>query len=149
MSRRLVAYFSATGVTARAAKQLADVTGADIFAIEPAEPYARGDLDWTNRKSRSSVEMNDGSSRPEMKERADLSKYDTVYIGFPVWWGVAPRIINTFIESAELEGKTVMLFATSGGSGISHAVEELRRTYPELNITGGKLLNGPVKGDIL
>ena len=148
--KKLVAYFSASGVTANTARQLAEVAGADLYKIEPAERYTDADLDWTNKRSRSTVEMQDPSSRPELKEeKADLSAYYAVYIGFPIWWGVAPHIIDSFIDSNDLTGKQIVIFATSGGSGIGGAVKDLRRRYPELNITDGKLLNGRVKADIL
>lgn len=149
MSNKLIAYFSASGVTAKAAKALAEVSGADLFAIEPAKAYTKADLDWTDKKSRSTVEMNDPACRPEMKGTVDVSNYEAVYIGFPIWWYTAPRIINTFIESVDLKGKKIMLFATSGGSGIDRAVNELRSSYPQLDIVGGKLLNGGVTQDIL
>lgn len=147
---KLVAYYSASGVTARAANALASEVGADVYEIVPAEKYTDADLDWTNRKSRSTLEMRDPSSRPELAEKStDLKQYDTVYIGFPIWWGVAPRVINTFIENNDLSGKKIGIFATSGGSGIGAAVKDLQNKYPELDIRGGKLLNGSVKGDIL
>jgi flavodoxin len=149
MSRKLIAYFSASGVTARAAKELAEVTGADLFEIEPVQAYTHADLNWMDSRSRSKTEMDDPSSRPEMKKKADISSYDTVYIGFPIWWGLAPRIINTFIESADLAGKKIALFATSGGSGIGKAERALKSSYPDLDIAGAKLLNGRVTGDIL
>lgn len=148
--KKLVAYYSASGVTARKAKNLASEVGADVYEIVPAEKYTDADLDWTNRKSRSTLEMRDPSSRPELAEKStDLTQYDTVYIGFPIWWGVAPRVINTFIENNDLSGKKIGIFATSGGSGIGAAVKDLQNKYPELDIRGGKLLNGSVKGDIL
>ena len=119
MSKTLVAYFSASGVTAKLAKSLAQVTGADLHEIQPAEPYSSADLDWTNKKSRSSVEMNDPSYRPAIGNQvADMEQYDTVFVGFPIWWYVAPTIINTFLESYDFSGKTVVPFATSGGSGM-------------------------------
>lgn len=115
----IVAYFSASGVTAKLAKSLAQVTGADLHEIQPAEPYSSADLDWTNKKSRSSVEMNDPSYRPAIGNQvADMEQYDTVFVGFPIWWYVAPTIINTFLESYDFSGKTVIPFATSGGSGM-------------------------------
>ncbi|MDY5475651.1 MAG: flavodoxin [Enterocloster clostridioformis] len=119
MSKTLVAYFSASGVTAKLAKSLAQVTGADLHEIQPAEPYSSADLVWTNKKSRSSVEMNDPSYRPAIGNQvADMEQYDTVFVGFPIWWYVAPTIINTFLESYDFSGKTVIPFATSGGSGM-------------------------------
>ena len=118
MSKILVAYFSASGETARLAKTLADVTGGDLFKIRPQTAYTAADLDWNNAKSRSSVEMNDPKSRPPMAEVPQLAGYDTVFVGFPIWWYQAPRIIETFLESYDFSGKTVIPFATSGGSGM-------------------------------
>lgn len=150
MGRKLVAYFSAGGVTAKAAEELAGVTGADLYEIRPKTPYTKEDLDWRNKQSRSTVEMQDPSSRPELfEEPGDLSGYDTVYIGFPIWWGVAPHVVNTFIEHADLAGKTIGIFATSGGSGIDYALSHLKEAYPNLAIQGGKLLRGKVTEDIL
>ena len=138
----LVAYFSATGTTEDVAEKIAAVTGGELHEIAPEQAYTDADLDWNNRQSRSSVEMNDPKSRPALKEKkANMADYDVVYIGFPIWWGVAPHIVNTFIESHDLKGKTLMPFATSGGSGISQAVAALRKAYPELNWQDGKLLN--------
>lgn len=148
--KKIVCYFSASGVTAKRAKELAGAAGADLLEIRPETPYTKADLDWTDKTSRSTAEMTDPASRPALAEaRADLASYDTVYIGFPIWWGVAPRVINTFIESNDLTGKEIMIFATSGGSGITKAVDELQKSYPSLKIRGGKLLNGAVKADIL
>lgn len=147
---KLVAYFSASGVTEAKAKELAKIVGADLYEIAPAVPYTRADLNWMNKKSRSSVEMKDSSSRPALAETEhDFSAYDEVYIGFPIWWYTAPTIINTFIETFDLSGKRIVFFATSGGSGIDRAVNDLRNQYPSLNIAGGKLLNRKVTGDIL
>lgn len=138
--KTLVAYFSATGTTARAAQQIANETGGELYEIAPAQPYTAVDLDWNNKQSRSSVEMNDPKSRPALKaKKADIGSYDTVYLGYPIWWGVAPRIINTFIESHDLRGKRVLPFATSGGSGIERSVEELEAAYPELDWGEGML----------
>ncbi len=148
--KRLTAYFSASGETEKAAEALVSITGGDIFRIEPAVPYTAADLDWTDRKSRSSVEMSGSSSRPEIKgELPDTASYDLICIGFPIWWGVAPRIINTFIEKSSLKGKKIVVFATSGGSALGPAVKDLQRTYPDLDITAGKLLNGRVTSDIV
>ena len=128
MAKTLVAYFSASGTTAKVAKDLAEATGADLFEIEPQEPYTRADLNWNNRKSRSSVEMNDKSARPEIKNKvADMDSYDTVIVGFPIWWGVAPRIIETFLESYDFSGKTILPFCTSGGSGVGRSDKELHK----------------------
>ena len=125
MSKILVAFFSASGETARLAKTLAGVTGGDLFEIRPQTAYTAADLDWNNAKSRSSVEMNDPKSRPAMAETPRLAGYDTVFVGFPIWWYQAPRIIQTFLESADFSGKTVIPFATSGGSGMGKTVDEL------------------------
>ena len=138
----LVAYFSATGVTARAAQNVAEATGGEVYAITPAKPYTDADLDWRDKHSCSSVEMNNPNARPAMGgERLDVSQYDIVFIGYPVWWNQAPRLINTFIESHNLKGKTVIPFATSGGSTISGSAATLRRTYPALEWKEGRLLN--------
>ena len=138
----LVAYFSATGVTARAAQKVAEATGGEVYAITPAKPYTDADLDWRDKQSRSSVEMNDPKARPALGgERLDVSEYDIVFIGYPVWWDQAPRLINTFIESHNLKGKTVIPFATSGGSTISGSVATLKRCYPALEWKEGCLLN--------
>lgn len=148
--KKLIAYFSVSGVTKRAAEQLACLTGADLYEIRPEKPYSREDLDWRNKQSRSSLEMMDPSSRPPLAQSVpDVSSYDMVYIGFPVWWGVAPRQVNTFIESAHLEGKPVYIFATSGGSGIDYALNDMKKNYPALDIRGGKLLKGKVESDII
>ena len=143
MSKKmLVAYFSASGVTAKAAWKLSEAAGADLYEIKPEIPYSREDLDWMDKKSRSSVEMNDPLSRPEIAEKLpNMADYDTVFIGYPIWWYVAPHIINTFVESYELSGKTLVAFATSGGSGIGKTVEELKKLYPDANWKDGKLLN--------
>jgi len=147
---KAVAYFSASGVTEDKARQLAGIVGADLYEIAPAVRYTEADLDWTDNKSRSTAEMNDESSRPALaRAKTDFSAYDTVYIGFPIWWGVAPRIINSFLESGDFSGRKLMIFATSGGSGIEKAVEDLRQKYPSLEIIGGRLLNGRVRGDII
>ena len=139
--KTVVTYFSATGTTEAVAKQLAKDNKADLYAIEPAEKYTAADLDWHDKKSRSSVEMNDKNARPALKSKKSLAKYDVIYIGYPIWWGVAPRIINTFIEQAELEGKTVIPFATSGGSGIEKSVSEFKTAYPNVKWQKGMLKN--------
>ena len=143
MRNILVAYFSASGVTARVAKEIAAATGAELYEIRPAQPYTRADLDWTNKKSRSSVEMNDPACRPALAEAApDMGKYDTVFLGFPIWWYVEPRIVDTFVEACDLTGKTVIPFATSGGSGVAGAARSLAKAYPQARWKDGKLLNG-------
>ena len=147
--KRLVTYFSASGVTRKAAEELAAVAKADIHEIKPAEPYTREDLDWRNKKSRSSLEMQNEASRPALDGAIpDLSEYDTVYIGLPIWWGVAPRVVNTFIENSDLKDKDLIVFATSGGSGLEYAVNDLRKRYPGLNIRSGRLVKGKVTEDM-
>ena len=144
MSKKLVAYFSANGVTAKVADMLADAVGADIYEIRPEVPYSKADLNWMNKKSRSSVEMNDKSFRPAIADTdAKIDQYDTIFLGFPIWWYVAPTIINTFLESYDFAGKKIILFATSGSSGFGKTVEELKVSVPaSCEIIEGKLLNG-------
>ena len=146
MSNTLVAYFSATGNTAYAARMLAQQMDADIYSIKPVQKYTQADLNWQDTNSRSTVEMNDPRSRPEIIDgEVDLSPYDTVCIGFPIWWYVAPHVVNTFIEKNDFTGKKVILFATSGGSEITKALDTMRAQYPRMNIVGGKMLNGKVE----
>jgi hypothetical protein len=141
--KKLVAYFSASGVTKNAAERLAKAAGAHLFEIKPALSYTSADLDWTNKKSRSSIEMNNPNSRPEIAERLpNMEDYDAIFIGFPIWWYVAPTIINTFIESYDFSGKTIIPFATSGGSGMGKTVEVLKPLCPNANWIKGKMLNG-------
>lgn len=141
--KTLVVYFSATGTTEEAANKIASVTGGDIMAIEPAQPYSSADLDWNDRNSRSSIEMNNPESRPQIKPATkNISDYDVVFIGYPIWWDLAPTVVNTFIESNDLKGKTVIPFATSGGSSIRNSVSKLKSSYPEISWKEGKLLNG-------
>ena len=143
MSKVLVAYFSASGVTARAAKEAADAVGADLYEIRPAEPYTSADLNWMDQKSRSTIEMNDPSCRPAIAEPLEnLAQYDTILIGFPIWWYVEPRIVDTFLESYDFSGKTMIPFATSGGSGIGKAQESLQEHCPAAIWKKGQLLNG-------
>ena len=140
MSRKLVAFFSASGVTAKVAEKLSDTIGADLFAIEPKVPYTKADLDWMDKNSRSTLEMKDPASRPEIaRARDNMEEYDTVFVGFPIWWYVAPTIINTFLESYDLAGKTIIPFATSGGSGMGKTNEKLMPSCK-----GAKLLDGKV-----
>ncbi len=140
--KKLVAYFSASGVTEKTAKTLAKEIGADLFEIEPKEAYTNADLDWTNSSSRSSVEMKNKNFRPEMIKKAlDLSEYDTVFVGFPIWWYVAPTIINTFGESYDFSGKTIVPFATSGGSGMGKTTEELIPSFKGAKVVEGKVVN--------
>ncbi|MBP1549823.1 MAG: NAD(P)H-dependent oxidoreductase [Oscillospiraceae bacterium] len=150
MSKKLVAYFSASGVTAGVAEKLAGVSGADLYEIKPAVPYTKADLDWMNKQSRSSIEMSDLSSRPEISGRVDnMDEYDAIFVGFPIWWYVAPTIINTFLESYNLTGKTIILFATSGGSGFGKTAEKLIDSCKGAVIKGEKLMNGKVDKDTL
>lgn len=143
MNRILVAYFSASGVTAKLAENLADAIGADIFEIEPEVPYTKADLDWTNKKSRSSLEMNDLSSRPAIRvSRDNMDDYDTIFVGFPIWWYIAPTIINTFLESYNLSGKTIIPFATSGGSGMGKTNEKLLPSCKGTKLLEGKVFSG-------
>ena len=143
MSKRLVAYFSASGTTAAVAKALSEAAGADLYEIRPRTPYTRADLDWTNQKSRSSMEMKDKSFRPPLADRdAHVEDYDTVFLGFPIWWYTAPTIINTFLESYDFTGKTIILFATSGGSGLGKTASDLAASANGAVIRDGKLLNG-------
>ena len=144
MSNVLVAYFSASGVTKAIAEKIANENDYDLFEIVPEEIYTPEDLDWTDKNSRSTIEMNDKSFRPPIVESCDVSGYDIVAIGFPVWWYTAPTIINTFIESADLSGKTIKAFCTSGGSGIDKCVSDLANTYPELNFSKGMRFMGDV-----
>ena len=146
--KAIVAYFSVTGTTEAVAKQLAKEEKAELYAITPAKAYTSTDLDWHNKQSRSSVEMANEKSRPALKGKKDLSKYNVIYIGFPIWWGVAPRIVNTFIEQANLKGKTVIPFATSGSSTIDKAVSALKASYTNVKWQKGFLLNKPTNADI-
>ena len=142
MSKTLVAYFSAQGTTRRVAENLANAAGADLYEIRPAVPYTPADLNWMDKKSRSSVEMNDRSSRPELAGKdADIASYDRIFLGFPIWWYVAPTIINTFLEKYDFSGKKIILFATSGGSGFGNTVKELQPSAPNTEIVEGKILN--------
>ena len=140
MGKKLVAYFSAGGNTAKLAKKLAEAAGADLYEIRPAKAYTSADLNWQDKQSRSSIEMSDHNSRPELADKsADMSAYDTVYVGFPVWWYIAPTIINTFLESCDFSGKRIILFATSGGSGFGKAVQNLKVSAPDAEIIEGKV----------
>ena len=147
--KTLVAYFSATGTTEAVAKDLAEVTGGTLYEIKPEVRYTDADLDWRDKTSRSSVEMQDKNSRPAIvKDLKDADSYDVVYIGFPVWWYTAPTIINSFLEAYGFDGKTVIFFATSGGSSIDKANQDFAAAYPEINWKPGKTLNGASKADI-
>lgn len=151
MEKTLVAYFSASGTTARAAKELAQAAGADLYEIKPAVPYTKDDLNWMDKQSRSSVEMNDKSSRPAIADRdAEISQYDTIFLGFPIWWYVAPTIVNSFLESYDFSGKRIILFATSGGSGFGKTVAGLKSSVAaDAAVVEGKLLNGSNSVDSL
>lgn len=150
MKKTLVAYFSASGVTASVAEKVAKAADADLLEIKPSVPYTKEDLNWMDKQSRSTIEMNDPASRPEIvKTMADISAYDTVIIGFPIWWYVAPTIINTFLESYDFSGKKIALFATSGGSGFGKTVEKLKPSVDaSAQFVSEKLLNRASQSDI-
>ncbi len=142
MSKKLVAYFSASGVTKSYAEKLAKAADADLFEIKPEVPYTKADLDWMDKNSRSTVEMKNPDSRPEIAEKlADMAKYDTVFLGFPIWWYVAPTIVDTFLESYDFSNKTIIPFATSGGSGMGKTSDVLRKVCPDADIKDGKVIN--------
>ena len=150
MSKTLVAYFSASGVTERVARTLASAIDADLYQIEPQKPYTAADLNWNDRASRSSVEMNDEHCRPEIANSvAHMDAYDTVFVGFPVWWYVEPRIIDTFLEAYDFSGKTIVPFATSGGSGLGKAPQRMQQIAAGSTVAAGKLLNGRPSADSL
>ena len=139
MRKILVAYFSATGTTKKVAEKLAKATGGNLFEIKPQVEYTSENLNWNDKKSRSSVEMNDEFSRPEIENVVEnIDDYDTVFVGFPVWWYIPPRIIQTFIEKHNLSGKKIITFATLGGSGIKDSTDFLKKNYSDLNIIEGK-----------
>lgn len=147
MSRKLVAYFSASGVTAKVAEKLSEAIGADIYAIEPEVPYTKADLDWMDKKSRSTIEMNNPASRPAITGKRDnMNDYDTVFVGFPIWWYVAPTIINTFLESYDLTDKTIIPFATSGGSDMGKTNEKLLPSCKGAKLLNGKVFKASVSG---
>lgn len=147
MSRKLVAYFSASGVTAKVAEKLSEAIGADLYAIEPEVPYTKADLDWMDKNSRSTIEMNNPASRPAIAGKRDnMNDYDTVFVGFPIWWYVAPTIINTFLESYDLTGKTIIPFATSGGSDMGKTNEKLLPSCKGAKLLDGKVFKASVSG---
>lgn len=147
MSRKLVAYFSASGVTAKVAEKLSEAIGADLYAIEPEVPYTKADLDWMDKKSRSTIEMNNPASRPAIAGKRDnMNDYDTVFVGFPIWWYAAPTIINTFLESYDLTGKTIIPFATSGGSDMGKTNEKLLPSCKGAKLLNGKVFKASVSG---
>ncbi len=142
MSKKLVAYFSASGITRNVAKMVAEAAGADLYEITPKEAYTKADLNWMDKKSRSSVEMADKKIRPEITDTdAKIAEYDEIFLGFPIWWYVAPTIINTFLEKYDFTGKKIVLFATSGGSGFGNTIKELQPSAPGAQFVAGKLLN--------
>ena len=143
MSKTLVAYFSASGVTKSVAERLAKTAGADLFEIEPVKPYTAADLNWNDKNSRSTLEANDPTCRPAIASKPlDLDEYSTIYLGFPIWWYVAPAIIKTFLESQSFAGKKIVLFATSGGSGMGKTAKVLEASAPGATIVQGAILNG-------
>lgn len=149
MSKKLVAYFSASGITRNVAKMVAEAAGADLYEIIPKEAYTKADLNWMDKKSRSSVEMIDKKIRPEITETdAKIAEYDEIFLGFPIWWYVAPTIINTFLEKYDFTGKKIVLFATSAGSGFGNTVKELQPFAPGAQFVEGKLLNHANKKEI-
>lgn len=142
MAKKLVVYFSASGTTKKTAELLAEAAGADLYEITPKVAYTKADLNWMDKKSRSSVEMNDKKFRPEIEDKdANIAEYDEIILGFPIWWYVAPTIVNTFLEKFDFSGKKVVLFATSGGSGFGNTVKELQPSAPNTEIVEGKILN--------
>ena len=151
MSKKLVAFFSCTGTTKMVAENLSKAIGGDLFEIVPTKLYTNTDLNWTDKSSRSSLEMNDNNARPSIKNiDFDIDNYDTILIGFPIWWGVAPRIINTFLESVNFTDKNIILFCTSGGSSMGYAENDLKNKYPNYNFKKARRLNGSEsKDDIL
>ena len=150
MSKTLVAYFSASGVTKRAAENLAAAAETDLYEIRPAVPYTSADLNWMDKSSRSTIESKARSSRPELADKdADIAAYDRIFVGFPIWWYTAPAIIKTFLESYDFSGKTIILFATSGGSGLGKTAKDLEECCPGAVIREGKLLNGNPSRDAL
>ncbi len=149
MKKALVAYFSASGTTRRIAQMIAEAGECNLYEITPKELYTNDDLNWMNKKSRSSVEMSDKKIRPEMTDAdAHIEEYDTIILGFPIWWYVAPTIVNTFLEKYDFSGKKIVLFATSGGSGFGNTVKELKPSAPGAEFVEGKLLNRANKQEI-
>lgn len=145
--RKLVAYFSVSGTTAKVAEALSEAIGADLYAIEPEVPYTKADLDWTDKNARSTIEMNDPSSRPAIAGKRDnMDDYDTVFVGFPIWWYTAPTVINTFLESYDLDNKTIIPFATSGGSGMGRTNEKLLPSCKGAKLLEGKVFKASVSG---
>ena len=149
MGRKLVAYFSASGTTRKIAEMIAQASEADLYEIMPKQPYTKDDLNWMDKKSRTSVEMSDKKFRPEIfNTDVQVDKYDEIILGFPIWWSVAPTIINTFLESYDFSGKKIALFATSGGSGFGNTVSELKPSAPNAVIVEGKVFHKATKREI-
>ena len=149
MGKKLVAFFSASGTTRKIAEMIAQAVEADLYEIMPKQPYSKADLNWMDKKSRSSVEMNDKQFRPEITDMdVQIDKYDEILLGFPIWWYVAPTIINTFLEKYDFSGKKIVLFATSGGSGFGNTVSELKPSAPEAVIVEGKVFHKAAKREI-
>lgn len=149
MGKKLVAYFSASGTTKKIAEMIASAAEADLYEIMPEQPYSKADLNWMDKNSRSSVEMSDKKSRPAIADTdVQIDKYDEIILGFPIWWYVAPTIINTFLESYDFSGKKIVLFATSGGSGFGNTVSELQLSAPNTVIVEGKVFNKTTKQEI-
>ena len=149
MGKKLVAFFSASGTTRKIAEMIAQAAEADLYEIMPKQPYSKADLNWMDKKSRSSVEMNDKKFRPEITDMdVQIDKYDEILLEFPIWWYVAPTIINTFLEKYDFSGKKIVLFATSGGSGFGNTVSELKPSAPDAEIVEGKVLNKATKLEI-
>ena len=149
MGKRLVAYFSASGTTKKAAEMIASAADADMYEIMPKQPYSKADLNWMDKKSRTSVEMSDKKFRPEISDtEVPVDQYDEILLGFPIWWYVAPTIINTFLETYNFSGKKIVLFATSGGSGFGNTVSELKRSAPDTVIIEGNVFHKATKREI-
>ena len=149
MGRKLVAYFSASGTTRKIAEMIAEATAADLYEILPKQSYTKDDLNWMDKKSRTSVEMNNKKFRPEIfNTDVQFDKYDEIILGFPIWWYVAPTIINAFLEKYDFSGKKIVLFATSGGSGFGNTVSELKPSAPDAVIIEGKVFNKATKQEI-
>lgn len=149
MDKALVAYFSASGVTAKVAERLSEAAGADLFEIAPEVPYTKADLNWMNKNSRSTLEMNDRACRPPMAEVPNVSGYDVIFVGFPVWWYREPSIIDTFMESADFTGKTVVPFCTSGGSGLGDSTQNMQALAKGAKVKEGQRFKGSVSADEL
>lgn len=149
MAKKLVAYFSASGVTKKVAEMISEVSEYELYEIKPKQAYTKADLNWMDKNSRSSVEMKDKKFRPEIITKdIEMSDYDEIILGFPIWWYVAPAIINTFLEAYDFSGKKIILVATSGGSGFGNTVSELKPSAPNADIVEGKLLNNANKQEI-